>query len=34
LIGKPQGDFELLQLANGYEGAIGDWLAVKPAALA
>ena len=34
LIGKPQGDFELLQLAKAYEDAIGDWLAVKPAALA
>jgi amidase len=33
LIGKPQGDFELLQLAKAYEDAIGDWLAVKPAAL-
>jgi amidase len=34
LIGKPQGDFELLQLAKAYEDAIGDWLAVKPAAVA
>ena len=33
LIGKPQGDFELLQLAKAYEDTIGDWLAVKPAAL-
>jgi amidase len=34
LIGKPQGDFELLQIAKAYEDAIGDWLAVQPAALA
>jgi len=34
LIGKPQGDFELLQLAKAYEDTIGDWLSVKPAALA
>jgi amidase len=34
LIGKPQGDFELLQLAKAYEDVIGDWLAVKPAAVA
>jgi len=30
LIGKPQGDFALLQLARGYEAAIGDWLRVVP----
>lgn len=34
LIGKPQGDFALLQLAHMYEQAIGDWLAVLPPALA
>jgi len=34
LIGKPQGDFELLQLAKAYEDTIGDWLSVRPAALA
>jgi amidase len=33
LIGKPQGDFALLQLAHMYEQAIGDWLAVVPPAL-
>ncbi len=33
LIGKPQGDFELLQLAKAYEDTIGDWLSVRPAAL-
>ena len=33
LIGKPQGDFALLQLAHMYEQAIGDWLAVLPPAL-
>ena len=33
LIGRPRGDFELLQLANSYEGAIGDWLAIRPPAL-
>ena len=33
LIGKPQGDFELLQIAQAYEDVIGDWLAVTPAAL-
>ena len=30
LIGKPQGDLALLQLAHAYEQAIGDWLAVIP----
>ena len=30
LIGKPQGDLALLQLAHAYEQAIGDWLAVVP----
>jgi amidase len=30
LIGKPQGDLALLQLAHMYEQAIGDWLAVVP----
>jgi amidase len=30
LIGKPQGDLALLQLAHMYEQAIGDWLAVLP----
>ena len=34
LIGKPQGDLALLQLAHAYEQAIGDWLAVVPGALA
>jgi amidase len=33
LIGRPQGDFALLQLAHMYEQAIGDWLAVLPPAL-
>jgi amidase len=33
LIGKPQGDFALLQLAHMYEQAIGDWLAVVPPGL-
>ncbi len=33
LIGKPQGDFALLQLAHMYEQAIGDWLAVIPPGL-
>ncbi len=33
LIGKPQGDFALLQLAHAYEQAIGDWLAVGPKGL-
>ncbi len=33
LIGKPQGDFALLQLAHMYEQAIGDWLAVLPPGL-
>ena len=30
LIGKPQGDWALLQLAHGYEQAISDWLQVLP----
>ncbi len=30
LIGKPQGDLELLQLAYGYEKVISDWLSVVP----
>ena len=30
LIGKPQDDAGVLQLAAAYEQAIGDWLAVKP----
>ena len=30
LIGRPRGDFPLLQLAALYEQAIGDWLAVAP----
>ena len=33
LIGKPQGDFALLQLAHMYEQAIGDWLSVVPPGL-
>lgn len=33
LIGKPQGDWALLQLAHAYEQAIGDWLAVVPPGL-
>ena len=30
LIGKPQADEQVLQLAAAYEQAIGDWLAVRP----
>ena len=30
LIGKPQGDWALLQLAHGYAQAISDWLQVLP----
>jgi amidase len=33
LIGRPRGDFKLLQLAHMYEQAVGDWLAVTPPAL-
>ena len=32
LIGRPHGDAALLALAAAYEGAIGDWLAVRPGA--
>ena len=30
LIGKPQGDAELLRLAAAYEAVIGDWLGMQP----
>jgi amidase len=32
LIGKPQADLALLQLAHGYEEAIPDWLQIRPSA--
>ena len=32
LIGRPHGDVAPLALAAAYEGAIGDWLAVRPGA--
>jgi amidase len=31
LIGRPQGDADLLAIAAGYEGLIGDWLGMRPA---